>query len=719
MRQSAIFVGTAAATCVLVAGCVTPQPLGPVQREGNFAVIDGKATDAPHIRMGHPTVVRRIIRNGRADNHVMDHLTVLTETYGPRLTGSTNCEASAVWAADQFRAWGLSNVSLHHWGDIAVRFDRGPSTGAVFAPGRDDEMTNIRDLEFTTLSWTRGTDGPARGPVVRMPESLDDAASMGDAITGAWVLIPEAHSSDRRGIRSVGYLMRERTALREEVRVGAEAAASGDPHAAGEATWGDTPSGAHWAGTYQYSGNPIATWLELSELDADEITGTLSIPGFSTGPISAAAYDAEAGVLTFEWKHDMGKSNITLTIDGETLTGESTSSSGNVYPIEMTYNDGTEAEASDDDDSDNTQIDRALLARVLELEPLGFISSSRDADRVWTTRKNGWDEMPLSDYERDVEVNVRSVDYDYINSRVADGAPIEVEFDLNHTLTAGPIACHNVIAEIPGTELPDEVVIMSAHLDSWDGPGSKGTVDNGTGSSVMMEAARLLMASGAEPKRTVRFILWTGEEQGLLGSKAYADSLSDAELEKISAVFVDDGGTNYQGGTPAADFMVPYLAAATAPLNGLFYDSEDHDRLMGDDDKENDAWAGYMNVNIRPTGDEIKTHGGSDHASFNHRGVPGFFWDEIGRANYRAAWHTQHDTLDQAIPGYLKQSSTNSAVVAYQLASAPTRLPRTPEELDRVMGKKKAKKAKAEPVADEVEDVEPAGPWMKIEKAAS
>jgi Zn-dependent M28 family amino/carboxypeptidase len=243
-----------------------------------------------------------------------------------------------------------------------------------------------------------------------------------------------------------------------------------------------------------------------------------------------------------------------------------------------------------------------------------------------------------------------------------------VEFDLQNKLSAGPFPVYNVIAEIPGTEKPEEVVIISAHMDSWNGPGSQGTVDNGTGTAVTIEAARILGSLGIQPKRTIRFALWGGEEQGLLGSKAYIESLSEEELANISAAFVDDGGTNYEGGIPAADYMVEYLAAATAPINGVFYSETDGE---------------YLNVNIRPTGEKIETHGGSDHAAFNRVGVPGFFWDEVGRADYGYGWHTQNDRLDLAIEEYLMQSATNAAIVAYNLANAPGLLPREGEVFER------------------------------------
>jgi carboxypeptidase Q len=207
-------------------------------------------------------------------------------------------------------------------------------------------------------------------------------------------------------------------------------------------------------------------------------------------------------------------------------------------------------------------------------------------------------------------------------------------------------------------------VIVSGHLDSWNGPGSTGTIDNGTGSSVTLEAARILMAAGAKPKRTIRFILWTGEEQGLLGSKSYVERNGD-QLDKISCVLVDDGGTNYEGGLGGTDAMLPMLANATAPINNVFYSETD---------------GRYLNVNLHSTGERLSGGGGSDHASFNAVGVPGFFWDEVGRADYGYGWHTQYDRLDQAIPEYLMQSSTCAAVTAYNLACAPSLLPREVKE---------------------------------------
>lgn len=291
----------------------------------------------------------------------------------------------------------------------------------------------------------------------------------------------------------------------------------------------------------------------------------------------------------------------------------------------------------------------------------GYLSTSKD-ERIWTGSVPGWRELDFDAIPKDVQVSVRGSDYDFINSRLYDKEPIEVEVDAACTFKKGPLPVYNTIAEIKGTELPDEVVIVSGHLDSWDTPGSQGATDNGTGTAVTLEAARILIAANAKPRRTIRFIHWTGEEQGLLGSAEYVKMHADS-LDKISAVFVDDGGTNSQGGLHATANMADMLAAASAPINNVFFD---------------DLTNTPLNVNVQ-IGDKLKS-GGSDHSSFIKAGVPGFFWDEVGRADYAHGWHTQFDRLDLAIPAYLKQSATCSALVAYRLACAPTLLPRPPQD---------------------------------------
>lgn len=300
---------------------------------------------------------------------------------------------------------------------------------------------------------------------------------------------------------------------------------------------------------------------------------------------------------------------------------------------------------------------RQFLPELREAGIAGLITTSRD-DLVRTGRARNWRDLDYNDLPTDVTVIVRRSDYDAINSRLFDDQEVVVEFDLDHTFVQGPISCYNTIAEIPGTKWPEQVVIISGHLDSWDGPGSQGTVDNGTGSSVTIEAARILMEAGAQPKRTIRFILWTGEEQGLLGSRAYVEQLTEEQRENITGMFVDDSGTNHQSSITCTPAMVDKLTWVIEPMNYAFPQKPIELRVV----------------------DRMPLRGASDHAPFNRVGIPGFFWGKSGSANYRYAWHTQHDRLDQAVEHYLIHNSTVSAIAAYMLANAENLLSRHVEE---------------------------------------
>ena len=156
--------------------------------------------------------------------------------------------------------------------------------------------------------------------------------------------------------------------------------------------------------------------------------------------------------------------------------------------------------------------------------------------------------------------------FDEIAGWLKDGKAVTLEFDIRNYFKKGPIKLYNVIADIPGTEKPDEYVIVGGHIDSWDG--ATGATDNGTGVSTTLEAARILMKAGVKPKRTIRFMLWSGEEQGLLGSAAYVKAHKDL-MPKISAVLVHDGGTNYLSGIGATEAMLSDFEQVFAPVKEL------------------------------------------------------------------------------------------------------------------------------------------------------
>ena len=291
---------------------------------------------------------------------------------------------------------------------------------------------------------------------------------------------------------------------------------------------------------------------------------------------------------------------------------------------------------------------KKVQALITEKGGLGEVRGSR-GDLLVTDGdyKLEWDKLPKL-----VQIRVRKDQHDGLWTRMQKGEAVELEFDVHNTFVQGPIPQYNVVADLVGSEQPDEYVIVSGHLDSWDG--AQGTVDNGTGCATTLEAARLLSAVGAKPKRTIRFILWSGEEQGLFGSENYVKQHADL-LPKISVVLVHDGGTNYLSGLSVPHAMFAPLQEALAPLVDL--DPELPFQLK-------------QVENLPPMV-------GSDNDSFVQAGVPGLFWDQAGRSDYDHHHHTQYDTFDAAIPEYQKHSALVIAIAALRVADLPALLDRT------------------------------------------
>jgi len=297
-----------------------------------------------------------------------------------------------------------------------------------------------------------------------------------------------------------------------------------------------------------------------------------------------------------------------------------------------------------------------LIAELEKIGIAGRISGSRN--ELVVTSGPRWNQVTYDKHPGIVQVTVRRSDYERLARNLEFKRKVVVEIGAENRWFKGPVPCYNVIADIKGTEKPDEMVIVSGHFDSWNGPGSQGAQDNGVGSMTAMEAARILTSAHAKPKRTIRFILWSGEEQGIFGSTNYV-KMHKEDLDKISAVLVDDGGGNYQGGYGVLEQMRPMMEAAIQPMAKAFPDLPETITLV--------------------SGSRMPRGGGSDHAPFNAVGVPGFFTKETGKLDYTFVHHTQHDRFETCIPEYLVQSGTNHAVVAYYLACADTLLPREPK----------------------------------------
>lgn len=231
-------------------------------------------------------------------------------------------------------------------------------------------------------------------------------------------------------------------------------------------------------------------------------------------------------------------------------------------------------------------------------------------------------------------------------------AKTRVEVEINNTFVPGPITVFNTVGEIRGAEKPDEFVVLGAHLDSWDL--ASGTTDNGTGSCVVLEAARTLAAlakQGHRPARTIRFVLFSGEEQGLFGSKEYVKRHKN-EMPKTSVALVHDTGTGkvLGFGLQGREAVKVVLDPEIGSLKGLGFE-----------------------------GLSLAGSGGTDHLSFEAAGVPGFACRQ-DIDEYRFTHHTQSDTFDKAKEANLIQGAQVMAVTALRIANLPELLPRAKPE---------------------------------------
>jgi carboxypeptidase Q len=234
--------------------------------------------------------------------------------------------------------------------------------------------------------------------------------------------------------------------------------------------------------------------------------------------------------------------------------------------------------------------------------------------------------------------------------RLLDAGAVEAEVNIQSTFSGKPVEVYNTVAEITGTEKPEEFVIVGGHLDSWDL--GTGATDNGTGSMAVLAAARALQKLGVKPKRTIRFVLFTGEEQGLNGSKAYVKAHQN-ELEKISGVLVHDSGTG---------------KVLTIGLMGNYAARETIDRALN-------PLARAEEIGLaEPT---LRSEGGTDHVPFDAAGVPGF-WCVQEPVDYDKTHHSQADTIDRVRWDDLTEGAQVLAVFAYNVAQLPEMLPRKP-----------------------------------------
>ena len=485
-------------------------------------------------------VLWKIRREAQDRSQILSTLHVLTDVYGPRLTGSPNLKHAGEWAIAQMTSWGLTNTKLEPWNFGHPGWLNERLTAHLLSPATDALVGEV-------LAWTPSTNGVVRAAAFQLvPPDRPTADSL-------------AAYLDTVGAKVKG-----------------QAVLIGRPQ------------------KVSVIFNPAAR-----RLDEDEARDRFDAVNPTPSPFA---------------------NQRAQTPDGGRLTTNQI----------------------------NEQIDRFLVAQGAALR-LNDAGRALGQIRAFNNR--------TFDVAKAVPTIVlRNEDFGRISRLVADGRTVEIEVEIvNRSYPEGTTA-FNTIGEIRGTDKADEVVMLGAHLDSWHA--ATGATDNAIGCAVILEAARILRAVGVTPRRTIRVALWSGEEQGLLGSKAYVAEhfggfeSPTPEYEKLAGYVNIDSGTGRVRGLTV--FGPPEAAAAVreavAPLADL-------------------GVAGAITTNSRRTG-------GTDSTSFNAAGLPGI-GTTLDPIEYQSAtWHTNLDTYERIVEEDVKKSAIVIATTVYALAMRNEALPR-------------------------------------------
>jgi len=487
-------------------------------------------------------------QEGTNNSKILQTVHMLTDVYGPRLTGSPNLKAAGEWAIEQMHAWGLKQGRLEPWDFNRSGWSNERLTAHLVSPVKDA-------LVVEALGWTPGTSGVVRGQAMQMT-------------------LPQ------RPTRAT-----------------------------------------------------LSAYLDPLKATVKGKIVLIGVPQQVLVSFSPAALRREdADVLN---------------------TLNAAPQAGPAQPQQQQPAQPPQAQQPRDEQPlNNNQLQQQLNQFLVDSGALVRVNDAgRDHGQIRAFNNPAYDVTKAPP-----TVVMRNEDYGRIWRLVADGRSVELEFDIvNHTHPEGRTS-YNVIAEIPGTDKADEVVMLGGHLDSWHA--ATGATDNAIGCAIMMEAARILAATGARPRRTVRVALWSGEEQGLLGSQAYVrEHFGTAEqpkpaFAKFAGYFnIDNGTGRVRGwtvfGPPAAGTILREAVASFKDLG-----------VMG------------------ATSTRSRQRGGTDHTSFNEAGLPGIgaIQDPIQYQSY--TWHTNLDTYERIVEDDVKKSAIVVASAVYHLAMRDEPLPR-------------------------------------------
>jgi len=486
----------------------------------------------------------RIRKEGMEHSQILKTVHMLTDVYGPRLTGSPNHKRAAEWTIKQMTEWGFVNGHLEPWDFKHPGWLNERLTAHIVAPVKDALVCEV-------LAWTPSTHGTVRAKALQ-------------------VVLPERPTQAQLS----EYFAKEKGNVRGRIVL---------------------------VGKHQIV--PVNLSPPAKRVD-DKVIAERFDPDARPSPRPTPSPTPSPGPPP--------------------LTGQQVV-----------------------DQLDKFLKDNAALVRVNDAgrehgQIRAFNNRSFDVNKVVPT------------------VVMRNEDYGRISRILADGSEVMLEFNILNRVYPEGKTSYNAIAEIPGSDKADEVIMLGGHLDSWHA--ATGATDNAIGCAIMMEAARILKTLDLRPRRTVRVALWSGEEQGLLGSQAYVKAHFGTfenpkpGYEKFGGYFNIDSGTGRIRG--ASVFGPPEAAKILRDILKPFKD----DGVFG------------------AIASRSRNLGGTDSTSFNQAGLPGIGLNQDPIEYGSHTWHTNLDTYERILEDDVKKAAVVVATAVYELATRDELLPRFKKE---------------------------------------
>jgi cyclophilin family peptidyl-prolyl cis-trans isomerase len=294
-----------------------------------------------------------------------------------------------------------------------------------------------------------------------------------------------------------------------------------------------------------------------------------------------------------------------------------------------------------------------LLTKVLvDAGALGTIQLAKtEPFRILDGYAESWEKLPVLP-----DIKLAENQFNEIKAMVEKKDPVELEFDIRNWFKMGPIKYHNIVATLRGTTNPDEYIVLGGHFDCFSG--ATGGVDDGSGFAPGMEAIRLIKASGAKPKRSIVFILFAAEENGLVGSQSWLKKHPEIQ-PKILMMINRDGSPSAITGASVPEVWYDDMAKITAPLANLY-----------------PKWPFRLEKSMPRA--HATAPGGTDSSSFEMVSVPTLNFRTQTDYSYNHAWHTLYDLYSELVPytEHQKESALVTAVVAYGAANQDRTLAR-------------------------------------------